>query len=276
MAPCALWGARASPVVLQPPEPLLWVHATQKELEPAPEPCHRAEHPLEAGRSRASRQGSLGAGGHRAARPGSSLCPPPPAPGRKSAFNGLFRGRGRVFLSRRNADMEDSALSFWQVPGSSGAGSRAAPAARADPSVGGGGRGVQVPDPPPVTAGRAHAAFPFIRAELCSQMAGRGGPGGVLGTMKSSWGTEPASAWLVPFPSGVRGSGGVPEPARKGESVDPSGKRTLRRWGAVGGGRASQEAAAQARGPVPPPPRPPLPCLGRRRGRGPVLCLYIS
>lgn len=132
---------------------------------------------------------------------------------------------------------------------------------------GGGGRGVQVPDPPPVTAGRAHAAFPFIRAELCSQMAGRGGPGGVLGTMKSSWGTEPASAWLVPFPSGVRGSGGVPEPARKGESVDPSGKRTLRRWGAVGGGRASQEAAAQARGPVPPPP-PPLALLGKAPRQG--------
>lgn len=99
--------------------------------------------------------------------------------------------RGRVFLSRRNVDMEDSALSFWQVPGSSGAGLRAAPAALANPSLGcgtglgrgggvGGGRrcvsnasegvarreGLSATSARPTarrSAGRACAGFPFIR-----------------------------------------------------------------------------------------------------------------
>lgn len=151
---------------LQPPGRIFWVCATKRSQSWHWSRC----------RSRCRSPVSVQSIPRGAELPGRAR---PGHPSRKSAFDGLLRGRGRVFLSRRNADRDGSALSSRQVAGSSGAAARALilPWARRGP----GGCRCQTPRPAPRAGLAQISLFPFHpgRALLPDgrERGSRGGPG---------------------------------------------------------------------------------------------------
>lgn len=167
--------------------------------------------------------------------------PPPYSPsatGRKSLFNGLRRGAGRVLL-RRNVDMEASALSSWQVPGRIACCSH-----RSFPAPGRGGgpgalqvrRGVGAPPDPPLSSP--------LRSQMAARKEGRGPQGG---TIKAICGTEP----FAPLPTNLGADG------ERGNPSIPVGN-AIWKWGKSGG-----------KGPCTPPPHHhhhPLPPHGAEAG----------